>query len=215
MEIPATSAAQPSAQSSAQSESVISSDFETFLVMLTAQMENQDPLNPLDSQDFATQLATFSGVEQQVKTNDLLSALASQIMSSGLAEMSGWVGMEARIAAPANFSGEPIEIVANPPIFADSTDLVVRNEAGDVVQRVSVPVSDEPIFWDGLDTNGTSFPNGTYAFSVEAFSDGEIIDTHTPDIFAEVAEVRTVNGQNVVVLQGGDIFPSGAVTGLR
>ena len=45
------------------STSAISSDFETFLKMLTAQMENQDPLNPLDSQDFATQLATFSGVE--------------------------------------------------------------------------------------------------------------------------------------------------------
>jgi flagellar basal-body rod modification protein FlgD len=50
----------------------ISSDFETFLKMLTVQMQNQDPLNPVDSSDYATQLATFSGVEQQVQTNDLL-----------------------------------------------------------------------------------------------------------------------------------------------
>ena len=215
MEIPATNTAQSAAQSPTKSNAAISSDFETFLVMLTAQMENQDPLNPLDSQDFATQLATFSGVEQQVKTNDLLAAMTAQMVSAGLADMSGWVGMEARIAAPAQFSGDPIEVVANPPVFADRTDLVVRNAAGDVVQRVPIPVSDDAIFWDGLDTNGVSFPHGNYAFSVEAFSDGEVIDTHTPDIFAEVAEVRTINGQNVVVLKGGDIFPSSAVTGLR
>ena len=45
---------------------VLSSDFETFLKMLTTQMQNQDPLNPVDSTDYATQLATFSSVEQQV-----------------------------------------------------------------------------------------------------------------------------------------------------
>ena len=52
------------------SNSALSSDFETFLKMLTVQMENQDPLNPVDSADFAVQLATFSSVEQQVLTND-------------------------------------------------------------------------------------------------------------------------------------------------
>ena len=56
----------------------VSSDFETFLKMLTVQMQNQDPLNPVDSSDYAIQLATFSGVEQQVKTNDLLASLGQQ-----------------------------------------------------------------------------------------------------------------------------------------
>ncbi len=46
-----------------ESSSNISADFETFLKMLTVQMQNQDPLNPVDSSDYATQLATFSGVE--------------------------------------------------------------------------------------------------------------------------------------------------------
>ncbi len=105
---------QTSAPSSTSSSSSLSTDFETFLVMLTAQMENQDPLNPLDSQDFATQLATFSGVEQQVKTNDLLSALNSQLLTSGMGDMASWVGMEARMATPAYFDGSPVEIVANP-----------------------------------------------------------------------------------------------------
>ena len=110
----------PIAGSDTAQSATISSDFETFLKMLTAQMENQDPLNPLDSQDFATQLATFSGVEQQVKTNDLLKALSTNLGVSGLSDMAGWIGREARIAAPAPFDGSPIEVLPDPPISADS-----------------------------------------------------------------------------------------------
>jgi len=106
-------AATGAAANAAAKEATIGADFETFLVMLTAQMKNQDPLNPMDSQDFATQLATFSGVEQQVKTNDQLAALASQFATSNLGEMAGWVGMNARIAIPGDFDGTPIEIVPN------------------------------------------------------------------------------------------------------
>ncbi len=63
--------------------------------MLTVQMKNQDPLNPIQSSDFAVQLATFSGVEQQVRTNELLSRLAEGFASSGMTGLSG-----ARSAAP-------------------------------------------------------------------------------------------------------------------
>ena len=200
---------------STASSSVISSDFETFLVMLTAQMENQDPLNPLDSQDFATQLATFSGVEQQVKTNDLLGALTSQLLVSSMGDMASWVGMEARIAVPAHFSGAPIEIVANPPNFAERAVLVVRDESGTEVQRIEVPVSDEPMDWAGVADNGQPFAQGTYSFEIEAYSNDALIYTHTPDVFARVSEIRTIDQTAVVVLEGGTIYPATSVTGLR
>ncbi|TDT73842.1 flagellar basal-body rod modification protein FlgD [Litoreibacter halocynthiae] len=195
--------------------SVISSDFETFLVMLTAQMENQDPLNPLDSQDFATQLATFSGVEQQVKTNDLLSALTSQLLVSSMGDMASWVGMEARMAVPAHFSGAPIEIVSNPPNFAERAVLVIKNESGTEVQRIEVPVSDEPMHWAGVADNGQPFAQGTYSFEIEAYSNDALIDTHIPDVFARVSEIRTIDQTAVVVLEGGTIYPANSVTGLR
>ena len=210
----ATTPAQ-TASSSLTAESAISSDFETFLVMLTAQMKNQDPLNPLDSQDFATQLATFSGVEQQVKSNDLLSALSAQLLTSSMGDMASWVGMEARMAAPAYFNGSPIEVVANPPNFADRTDLVVKDENGTEVQRISIPVSDDPFDWAGVTDSGQPFEEGTYSFEVEAYANDELIDTHVPDIFARVSEIRTIDRTAVVVLEGGAIYPTSLVTGLR
>lgn len=202
-------------QDSLSSSDTLSSDFETFIVMLTAQMENQDPLNPLDSQDFATQLATFSGVEQQVKTNDLLSELNSQLLTSSLGDMASWVGMEARMAAPAEFDGTPVEIVANPPTFAERTELVVTDEYGSEVQRLNVPVSDAPFTWAGVTENGQPFDQGTYSFSIEAFSGDDLIDTHTPDIFVSVLEIRTIDNTAVVVSNAGALYPASIVSGLR
>ena len=63
-------------------DKLISSDFNTFLKMLTTQLKNQDPLNPMDNSEYAVQLATFSGVEQQVKTNTLLESLGAQLFDS-------------------------------------------------------------------------------------------------------------------------------------
>ncbi|GFE64424.1 flagellar hook capping FlgD N-terminal domain-containing protein [Litoreibacter roseus] len=216
MEITQTPATTPAAQTKAETDTdVVTSDFETFLTLLTAQLENQDPLNPVESQDFATQLATFSGVEQQVKTNDLLESLNTQVMSSGLGEMAGWVGMSARVSADGYFDGTPIEIVPDPPTFADSAQLVVKNAAGEVVQRSPIDLSGETLEWAGVQDNGQPFASGRYAFSVEAYSNGEVIEEETPDIYARVTEVRNENGQQIVVLSGDIKLPAGEVTGLR
>ncbi len=206
---------QPATQTGSSEPSVISSDFETFLKMLTAQMENQDPLNPLDSQDFATQLATFSGVEQQVKTNDLLSKLAGQMLVSDLADMAGWIGKEARIAAPAAFDGRPVELFLSPPVGSDSSMLIVRNQAGNIVQSAQVPVGSESYLWQGEGADGAPLPSGTYVLSIESFADGALIETHTPEHYSRVDEVRSVNGQAMIVLQDGQYYPSQTVTGLR
>src|SRR6056297_2228087 len=96
----------------AGSGSALSSDFETFLKMLTTQMRNQDPLNPVESSDFAVQLATFSTVEQQVLTNDLLTDLGARVGALGLGQVSGWIGMQAVTEGPVIFEGQPVSVTA-------------------------------------------------------------------------------------------------------
>lgn len=94
----------------------ITSDFNTFLRMLTVQMQNQDPLNPIDSADYAVQLATFSGVEQQVRTNQLLADLQSRFQQLGMAEMASWIGKEARSDAPILYEDTPVTLSPNPAV---------------------------------------------------------------------------------------------------
>ncbi|MCF2905946.1 flagellar hook assembly protein FlgD [Octadecabacter sp. CECT 8868] len=197
------------------SEAVISSDFETFLKMLTVQMENQDPLNPTDSTEYAQQLATFSGVEQAVLTNELLSSLMVQMNTSGMAQMADWVGNEARVAAPAYFDGTPITIAPNPAAVSDTVELVVYDEAGEEVQRTALPLSAEPVEWAGTSSDGTPFPDGTYTFNVESFSNGEVILNETADVYARVNEVRSENGESVLILEGNVAVLASDVSALR
>ena len=119
------------------------------------------------------------------------------------------------MAAPAFFSGTPIEIVANPPSFADRTELIVRDASGSEVQRIGIPVSDEPFDWAGVASNGHPFQNATYSFEVEAYSNDDLIDTHVPDTFAQVSEIRSIDNTALVVVEGGAIHPATSVTGLR
>ena len=196
-------------------ETVISSDFDTFLKMLTVQMENQDPLNPTDSSEYAMQLATFSGVEQQVLTNDLLNALMMQMNTTGMAQMADWVGKNARVAAPAHFDGSPITIAPNPAAIADKVELVVYNEAGEEVQRMEIPKSADPIEWSGTSPDGEPFPTGVYRFNVESSANGDVVLDEVADVYARVQEVRSENGLSVLILEGGVAVLASDVSALR
>ncbi|MDQ7070637.1 MAG: flagellar hook capping FlgD N-terminal domain-containing protein [Rhodobacterales bacterium] len=194
---------------------LLASDYLTFLNMLAVQMQNQDPLNPIDSTDFSTQLAQFSALEQQVKTNDLLTGLGAQMTLSGMSELAGWVGMEARTIAPAQFDGDPITLIPSPASLSDKTFLIVRDEAGAVVQRKEIPVSAAPYVWDGIDDSGSAFPDGLYSFEVESQANGEILDTTNVANYAQIVEAQTNNGQVILVMEGGARVEAGAVTALR
>lgn len=193
----------------------ISSDFNTFLRMLTVQMQNQDPLDPIESSDFAVQLATFSGVEQQVRTNELLGQLSGQLALGGLAQMAAWVGQEARAAMPARWDGAPVTLSPNPAQGADAAELVVRNAAGREVSRSPIPVAAEPIEWVGVGADGAPLPPGTYRFEVVSLAKGEVLRTDPCELYARVAEVRAEGGKTVLVMQGGATVDADAVTALR
>lgn len=195
---------------------LISSDFETFLRMLTAQLENQDPLNPLESTDFAVQLATFSGVEQQVRTNDLLGELTTRMNLSGLSDLAGWIGREARAPAAAVFSGEPITLDVAPEAGAAQAELVVTDAAGSVVDRSPIAATNGQVTWSGQTAMGVARPAGAYAFRVVSYdNEGSVLGESVPETFVPVTEVRMQDGNTVLVLASGATVRATEVTGVR
>ena len=76
----------------------LASNFETFLTLLTTQMKNQDPLSPLDSNEFTAQLTQMAGVEQQLLTNDLLTSLLAAQSAGGLDNASNYIGKQVTAA---------------------------------------------------------------------------------------------------------------------
>lgn len=211
---PVQFASPPGATSTRQGPQ-ISSDFETFLKMLTAQMQNQDPLNPIDSQDFAVQLATFSGVEQQVQTNQLLQGLETQMGLMGMAQMAGWVGMEARVSAAGYFDGAPITLSPVPAFGADRVELIVKDVAGIEVERRNIPLSAESFSWDGFRLDGTHYPNGLYTFELANYAGTQHIADTPVELYARIIEVKSQPEGVVVTLEGGAEAHVSAVTALR
>lgn len=192
-----------------------SSDFETFLKMLTVQMKNQDPLNPIDSADYAVQLATFSGVEQAVRTNQLLERLQSDFGLFGMAQLAGWVGQEARAAAPVYLDGAPVTLSPNPVLAADRAVLVVRDMQGRVVSREDIPALAEPYQWTGTDATGTQLPAGRYTLSLESYYAGDLLRTTPVEYYAPILEARGGAGGTRLVLRGGIEVLATEVTALR
>lgn len=199
----------------AAAEPVLASDFETFLKMLTAQAKYQDPLEPIDSSEYAAQLAQFSMVEQQVLSNDLLTALTAQLGSGNMAQMANWIGMEARTTAAVQFDGSPISITPNPAAVSDEVFLVVYDTNGREVQRNALPVSAEPVEWAGVSDDGTPFEKGLYRFEVESHAKGELLLSDPAETYARITEARTQAGQTMLVLEGGTTILASDVSGLR
>lgn len=193
----------------------ISSDFETFLKMLTAQMRNQDPLNPVDSSDYAVQLATFASVEQQVLTNDLLKGI-SGATGSGLSDLASWIGMKIRTDAPARFADAPVEVWVAPEPGADRAELVVTNMSGFEVDRIPVRPEKSTLFhWDGKTSTGQTVINGTYRFKVESHAEDQMIGDSPAPVYAHVIEARRSGADLVLVTTGGHEVLASQVDAVR
>lgn len=205
-----------SVANTAGSKSKVSSDFDTFLKMLTAQIQNQDPLNPIDSADYAVQLATFSSVEQQTLTNQKLDALTGLINLQGMAQLAPWVGQYARSVAPVFVQGAPVTLSPQPAAGADRAVLVVKDTNGTTVMREDIPVQNQPYRWAALDIAGNQLANGLYTFTLESYRGGEQISPSSAvESYALIEEVQASATGPQLVLSGGVTLSADSITALR
>ncbi|WP_209427293.1 flagellar hook capping FlgD N-terminal domain-containing protein [Pararhodobacter sp. SW119] len=188
------------------------SDYMTFLRMLTVQMQNQDPLNPMSSSDFAVQLATFSGVEQQTQTNQLLQTLMGRM---GLADLGGWVGMEVRSDAGAWFEEAPVDLDPVLPAGAERGIVLVRDERDSIVATLEVAPGTRGMTWDGLTLEGVRAAPGVYRFTLESYRGDELIDAVPVAAYQTVVEARREGERIELVVGNGALLDSASVSGLR
>ncbi len=210
----------PSAQtvhnsSGEKAATAFNSDFDTFLKMLTAQLKNQDPFNPMKNEEFAVQLATFSSVEQQTKANQLLESIAAGLSGGSLSQVAGWVGMEGRAEMPARFNGSPVTIFPKPHPEADQAVLIVRGADGAEVGRSAIGLSGDPIEWAGVGADGQPLAPGLYSFSVESYKGGESLGQSKAETYSIIREARIEDGQAVLLMDNGEKITSEALTALR
>ncbi len=192
----------------------LTSDFETFLKMLTVQMQNQDPLNPVDSSDYAVQLATFSGVEQQVRTNALLEQMVTGATGSGLNNFASWLGKEALSPTAIVWNGAATPISVEVPEAADTAELVVLDQEGIEVLRQSISPNSGMIDWVGSD-GSTTLPSGSYELFVASYSGDTLLEFTQAHVYNTVSEVRSENGAIIISFANGSSVEASKISGLR
>lgn len=156
-----------------------------FLQLLVAQMRNQDPINPVDGADFASQLAQFNSVEQLIDVNSGLDTLQSSqdLMSASLTNSMAatLTGKHVRaISDQVNLSAEGnSEINFKLRSAAEEVEIVIRNASGTEVRRETlngVSSGDNNWTWDGLNNSGERLGEGNYQVEVIAKNGDENVN---------------------------------------
>lgn len=190
-------------------------DFQTFLKMLTTQITNQDPLNPMEGSDFAVQLATFSGVEQQARTNQLLQSMLAGQGQSDLGQVAGWIGKEVRVAGQAYFSGKPLTLQIEPHGLADDVVLIVSDRYGRELTQQSIGPGKGQIDWTGPDGADGTLPSGVYSFRIQSLRGGDVISEGDVETYARVVETEIGSNGVILGLEGGVTARLSEVTAIR
>ena len=205
-----------SSSSTVIDRTTIANNFDTFLQLLTTQLKNQNPLDPMDTNQFTQQLVEFSGVEQQLKTNDFLSSLVQANANTTNSNAVGYIGKTVTA------SGVRSELVNNKAqwnfTIADAANVTVdiKDDNGNTVytEQGAMQAGSGTFTWDGKDNQGNTQPAGTYSISMQAVTgEGKSINVST-ETTGTVTGVD-FTGSEPVLLVGNTRLNLSGVTSVR
>ncbi|KRE02560.1 flagellar hook capping protein [Bosea sp. Root670] len=152
------------------STSGIANNFDQFLTLLTTQLKNQSPLDPLDTNQFTAQLVQFAGVEQQLRTNETLGSLLSLSAAGTATNAVGFIG------ATVTADGTTTRLIDGKADWkvnmasAGTATITIKDSKGSVVQTLTktLTAGDQTYSWDGSTSVGTAAPDGEYSITIDA-----------------------------------------------
>ncbi len=191
----------------ATSRATIANNFDTFLLLLTAQLKNQNPLDPLDTNQFTQQLVQFAGVEQQIRSNESLEALVKLNKTNQISQGMSYVGatVTADGATSALKSGVATWYITAPR--SATATINIKDSTGNVVftQETTLEAGTYSYNWDGKMANGHTAPEGQYTIDInakDASSQSVAISTQ----FTGVVDAVDVSGDEPLLMIGTSLL---------
>lgn len=150
----------------------LAGDFDDFLNLLTVQLQNQDPLSPMDSTEFTNQLVSFAGVEQQINTNEKLNNLVNYELSNINVAALGYVGLKANYQSnEAYYDGtNNVDITFAIDGAPVSANVRIMDADGNTIKTIEGEAVSgrQDVVWDGTDENGQKVDVGTYNVRIDS-----------------------------------------------
>jgi flagellar basal-body rod modification protein FlgD len=189
-------------------------DYNSFLTLLTAQLKFQDPLAPLDATQFVSQLSQFSSVEQAIVGNQKLDQIIKSLGANSMMADVGLIGHKVELA------GDAVELTnGNASLTyalakdAAQASVVIRDASGNIVRSMAVDnnAGEHSLSWNGTDNSGNSLADGIYSFTFGAADAAGKPVTSTSYVTATVNRVQTGTDGSELVLSNGMHTASSAV----
>jgi flagellar basal-body rod modification protein FlgD len=213
------SAATTAAAVNGTSSQQIAGNFDEFLQILTTQLQNQDPLSPMDANSFTQELVEFASVEQQIDTNTNMQTMISLQQAStdlaGLQLVGSNVTVSGNTAALANASNSPATWTLNSPSAATAT-VSIANSSGQTVYTgtTSLNAGTQTYSWNGQGTNGVTWPDGNYTLSINATgANGQAVSVST-QVQGVVSAVNTSANPPTLTV-GGQTVPMSSIQSIN
>jgi flagellar basal-body rod modification protein FlgD len=148
----------------------LASNFTTFLTLLTTQLKNQNPLDPLDTNQFTQQLVQFAGVEQQMKMNSQMTSLISIEQSAQSTAAMAYLGSTATV------DGSTTKLASGTAQWTFTSDkpatgsVSIADSTGNLAYSgtFTLNAGQQNFKWDGKGNNGTQWPDGNYKMTISA-----------------------------------------------
>ena len=202
---------QPGRDPDKSDQEVFGDDFDSFLTLLTTQLQNQDPLDPMDTHQFTSQLVEFSQVEQAIKSNDKLEDLIDVHQTSAIntaAAMTGKIAETTSNRARFDPAEGPLRFAVDVPSSVEGTTVEIVNDSGQTVHSFTGPSESgrEELAWDGTTASGGLAPAGTYEVRVvgNAGPDTEP-ESVSVSTFGHVDGAMVEEGEIVLEIAGGEV----------
>ncbi|WCS24757.1 flagellar hook assembly protein FlgD [Methylobacterium sp. NMS14P] len=199
--------------SSSGNATEIASNFTQFLTLLTTQLKNQNPLDPMDTNQFTQQLVQFAGVEQQLKTNDRLDSILSASQSASSASATSYIGKTVTADGSASqLSGGSASWTLNPARAASKAVVTILDSKSNVVatQTTALSGGSQTYTWNGKTSAGLTAPDGNYSIKVaatDATGSSVAVDTSLTGAVDEV----DLSGTTPVLVIGSQRVPLSSV----
>jgi flagellar basal-body rod modification protein FlgD len=191
----------------AEAKPVISADFNMFLKLLTSQIQNQNPLSPMDTTQFTNQLVQFAQTEQSIQQSSTLKTILAKLTSQELAQASSYIGREARFDTqvagltaekPAAWSYQYSQMPAT--LVAE-----IKDSKGFVVKTIPLsPATKGRIVWDGSSALGGKVPDGNYTLSLLAKDINGATINGAVTAAGKITSAMMLDGRAIVTVNGAN-----------
>ena len=171
--------------------------------------------NPVDSADYAMQLAAFSTVEQQVLLNQKMDVLQNNLHQNTLASLSNWMGKTVKLPGSFTYSGGEVTALITPPTGSEKTDFIVQDATGAEIFRHRLGAQDQEFAWAGTTSKGAVAPVRHYNFALEGFAKDQSLGISKLASLQTIEEISQPADDILVTLGNGQTLPWKNLTGLR